>query len=160
MSETELDLVKRTFNDRFSTFAALSSAMVGSAWSFIFAFFAVVGWALAGPWFHYSDTWQLIINTTSSVATFLIAFLIQNTQNRDAKVFQLKLNELIRAVHSASNDFIGLEGLPDSELRKIEQEFAHLREHYGESLSHLHRVLREFVERERIKRGQRKPVLE
>ena len=84
----------------------------------------IVVWGATGRIFHYSDTWQLIINTGTTIVTFLMVFLIQHTQNRDAQVMQLKLNELIRAVHSARNDLVDLEELSDEELDLLQDQFA------------------------------------
>lgn len=89
---------------------------------------SVLIWAAMGPRYHYSDTWQLVINTGTSVATFLIVFLIQNTQNRDAKVMQLKLDELIRAVQSARTELVQMESLTDEELEKVRLGFQQLLE--------------------------------
>jgi low affinity Fe/Cu permease len=80
-------------------------------------------WAATGPYFHYSDTWQLVINTGTSVATFLVVFLIQNTQNRDARVMQLKLDELIRAIQPARTELVQMEGLTDEQLIDLQKEF-------------------------------------
>lgn len=85
-------------------------------------------WAITGPIFGFSDTWQLIINTGTTIVTFLMVFLIQNTQNRDAKAMHLKLDELIRALTGARNDLVDLEELSDAELEKLEQEFRGLSE--------------------------------
>jgi low affinity Fe/Cu permease len=107
----------------FRIFARTSSSILGSAWAFITAILIIVVWALTGPMFHFSDTWQLIINTGTTIVTFLMVFLIQNTQNRDAKAVHLKLDELIRAVHGARNRLVDLEKLSDEELTKLEGEF-------------------------------------
>jgi low affinity Fe/Cu permease len=80
-------------------------------------------WAVTGSYFHYSDTWQLVINTGTSIGTFLVVFLIQNTQNRDAKVMQLKLDELIRAVQAARTELVQMEALTDQELDELQREF-------------------------------------
>ena len=87
--------------ERFRKFARRISDLTGSSWAFLLAVAAVVAWLAVGPWFHYSDTWQLVINTGTTIVTFLMVFLIQNTQNRDSKVMQLKLDELLRAVEEA-----------------------------------------------------------
>src|SRR6201992_2973488 len=95
---------------------------------FFAAVVLLIVWAVSGPYFHYSDTWQLIINTSTTIVTFLVVFLIQNTQNRDAKAIHLKLDELIRANHVARNSLVRLEHLSDAELDRLEQEFAALSE--------------------------------
>jgi low affinity Fe/Cu permease len=87
----------------------------------------IVVWLVTGPTFHFSDTWQLIINTATTVVTFLMVFLIQNTQNRDAKAVHLKLDELIRAVKGARNQLVDLENLSDDDLKKLEEQFQGLR---------------------------------
>jgi low affinity Fe/Cu permease len=115
--------------DAFRVFARSSSAVLGSAWAFIIAIIIIAVWGLTGPAFHYSDTWQLIINTGTTIVTFLMVFLIQNTQNRDAKAVHLKLDELIRALKGARNHLVDLEKLSDDELKKIEQQFTRVREH-------------------------------
>ncbi len=99
--------------DAFRVFARQTSAVLGTAWAFVGAFLVIVVWALTGHIFHYSDTWQLIINTGTTIVTFLMVFLIQNTQNRDSKAVHLKLDELIRAVGGARNHMVDLERLSD-----------------------------------------------
>src|SRR6266487_3468458 len=101
----------------FRKFAHVTSEVVGSAWSFILAILIIVIWSTTGPMFGYSDTWQLVINTGTTIITFLMVFLIQNTQNRDAKVIHLKLDELIHGVQGARNSVINLEHLSDQELK-------------------------------------------
>jgi low affinity Fe/Cu permease len=113
--------------DAFRVFAQRSSMMLGSAWAFAGAVLVICLWILTGPTFHFSDTWQLIINTATTVITFLMVFLIQNTQNRDAKAMHLKLDELIRAVKGARNQLVDLEDLSDEELKKLEEQFQRLR---------------------------------
>ena len=113
--------------DAFRCFAQRSSSVLGSAWSFCGAVLIIVVWLVTGPTFHFSDTWQLIINTATTVVTFLMVFLIQNTQNRDAKAMHLKLDELIRAVKGARNQLVDLENLSDDELKKLEKQFQRLR---------------------------------
>ncbi len=118
----------------FRIFARQSSIVLGSAWAFVGAALVILVWLLTGPMFHFSDTWQLIINTATTVITFLMVFLIQNTQNRDSKAAQLKLDELIRAVRSARNELVNLEDLSDEELGKLQEQFQRLRkkaEHDG-----------------------------
>lgn len=112
--------------DIFHRFSHRVSQIVGSPWAFILAIVILVVWALTGPYFGFSDTWQLIINTGTTIVTFLIVFLIQNTQNRDARAIHLKLDELIRAVKSARNSMVDLEELSDEELDKLKQDFERL----------------------------------
>jgi low affinity Fe/Cu permease len=114
-------------HDRFRHFAAWASEIVGSPLAFLLACVLVAGWAAAGPLFGYSDTWELVINTGTTIVTFLIVFLIQNAQNREAKVTQLKLDELIRAVAEARTGLVGLEHLGDEELAKLEAQFEAIR---------------------------------
>ena len=115
-------------NDFFRKFSHKASTLVGSPWSFIAALTIIIVWAVTGPIFHFSDTWQLVINTGTTIVTFLMVFLIQNTQNRDAKAIHLKLDELIRSVEQARNGMVDLEDLSDEELAKLEKEFRSFRE--------------------------------
>jgi low affinity Fe/Cu permease len=114
--------------DAFRQFARMSADAVGSPAAFFFGVVMVLIWAVTGPYYRYSDTWQLVINTGTSVATFLIVFLIENTQNRDAKVIQLKLDELIRAVKAARTELVQMETLTDQELDDIQKEFQFYRD--------------------------------
>ncbi len=107
----------------FRGFARRTSEILGTAWSFVAALAIIVIWAATGHIFHYSDTWQLIINTGTTIVTFLMVFLIQNTQNRDSKAVGLKLDELIRAVGGARNHLVDLERLSDQELLQLQKEF-------------------------------------
>jgi low affinity Fe/Cu permease len=113
--------------DAFGVFARKTSSVLGSAWAFVLAILIIIIWATTGPAFGYSDTWQLIINTGTTIVTFLMVFLIQNTQNRDAKAVHLKLDELIRAVGPARNKLVDLEKLSDDDLKALESEFEKLR---------------------------------
>ena len=110
----------RAGNDRFARFAATASVWLGSKWAFTGAITIILIWALTGPFFHFSDTWQLIINTGTTIVTFLMVFLIQNTQNRDAKAINLKLNELIRAIDKARDNMIDIENVSDLELDQLQ----------------------------------------
>src|SRR5881296_3473585 len=123
-------------SDAFRVFAHRSSVMLGSAWAFSGAVLVILVWILTGPTFHFSDTWQLIINTATTVVTFLMVFLIQNTQNRDTKAVQLKLDELIRAIKSARNELVDLEDLSDDELKKLEKQFQDLRQKAEHRVKH------------------------
>ena len=111
----------------FRKFAQAASQAVGSSWAFILAVVIIFVWAITGPMFHYSDTWQLVINTGTTIITFLIVFLIQNTQNRDTKAIHLKLDELIRAVEGARTHLVELEELSDEELERLQKQFTRLR---------------------------------
>ena len=113
--------------DAFNNFAKQCAAIVGSPWAFILAVVIVLTWAVTGAQFAYSDTWQLVINTGTTIVTFLMVFLIHNSQNRDAKAVHLKLDELIHGVHGARNGLIDLENLSDGELEVFQQQFERLR---------------------------------
>jgi low affinity Fe/Cu permease len=110
-------------NELFRKFAHKISEIVGSAWSFIIAVIVIIVWAMTGPMFSYSDTWQLVINTGTTIITFLMVFLIQNTQNRDAKAIHLKLDEMIKATPKARNHMIDLDKLTDEQLKDLETEY-------------------------------------
>jgi len=112
----------------FRKFAHRVSAITGSFWAFFVAITIIAVWAITGPIFKFSDTWQLVINTGTTIVTFLMVFLIQNTQNRDAKALQLKLDELIRSQRNARNALLELENFSDEDLQKIEGEFGKLRQ--------------------------------
>ena len=112
-----------THGSGFAHLAAKASGYVGSSWAFGVALLSIVVWGLSGPYFRYSDTWQLIINTATTVITFLIVFLIQNTQNRDARALHLKLDEVIRAIQGAHNDMINIEKLSDPELEHLAKRY-------------------------------------
>ena len=114
-------------NDSFRIFARRSSVLLGSAWAFTLAVVIIAVWGLTGPASHFSNTWQLIINTGTTIVTFLMVFLIQNTQNRDSKAVNLKLDEIIRAVKGARNQLINLEGLSDEDLKSLEKQFERVR---------------------------------
>ena len=114
-------------SDAFRIFARHASMVLGSAWTFASAILIIIIWGLTGPMFRYSDTWQLIINTGTTIVTFLMVFLIQNTQNRDAKAAHLKLDELIRALKGARNELIDLEKLADEDLANLEKQFERVR---------------------------------
>jgi low affinity Fe/Cu permease len=112
----------------FHNMAKGTSTAVGRPKSFFIAVGIIVLWAITGPFFHFSDTWQLIINTGTTIVTFLMVFLIQNTQNRDSKALHLKLDELLRANRAARNTLVDLENMSDGELEELQDEFARLRE--------------------------------
>jgi len=111
----------------FSRFASDTAQVVGHPYMFLLAVVVLVVWAASGPLFHFSDTWQLIINTGTTIVTFLVVFLIQNTQNRDAKALHLKLDELIRSHHPANDDLIDIQKLSDEELDQLEKRYERIR---------------------------------
>jgi low affinity Fe/Cu permease len=110
----------------FRTFATKASNMAGSAIIFLAALTLVITWAVTGPLFNYSNTWQLFINTCTTIVTFLMVFLIQNTQNRDSKALHLKLDELIRSTKGARTYYMGLEDLSDDEIAELDRQFREL----------------------------------
>lgn len=114
-------------NDWFARFAAGASAWLGSKWAFSWAVLVIVVWAASGFVFHYSDTWQLVINTGTTIVTFLMVFLIQNTQNRDARAINLKLDELIHALDKARDQMINIENLSDVELDDLQERYEAIR---------------------------------
>jgi low affinity Fe/Cu permease len=124
-------------NELFRNFAHNVSVGVGKPMFFILALLLVLVWAVSGPWFGFSDTWQLVINTSTTIVTFLMVFLIQNTQNRDTKAINLKLDELIKAASGARNRLVSLESMTDEELQTLEAEFERLHR-YHERLSEEH----------------------
>src|ERR1044071_3032892 len=119
---------RRIMSKIFTTFATKTSQIVGSPWSFLVAFLIVIAWGASGPLFNFSDTWQLVINTGTTIITFLMVFLIQNTQNRDAKAMHLKLDELISATKAARNEMIDIEELSDDKLQEIAAYYKRKRE--------------------------------
>jgi low affinity Fe/Cu permease len=112
--------------DLFRRVAHRTSLIVGSPYTFIGAVFVIIAWAVSGHFFHYSDTWQLVINTGTTIITFLMVFLIQNTQNRDAQAMHLKLDELVRAIGDARNSMLEVENMNDDELARLHEEFHQL----------------------------------
>jgi low affinity Fe/Cu permease len=121
--------------DHFGQFANSCSSYLGSRWAFAAAVGVIVAWAITGPIYHYSDTWQLIINTGTTIVTFLMVFLIQNTQNRDARAINLKLNELIESIKSAKNEMIDIEHLSDAELDVLAARYEGIRSELAERSS-------------------------
>ena len=113
--------------EQFHKIAHIASEVLGTAWAFLLALAIIVIWAATGPLFQFNDTWQLVINTSTTIVTFLMVFLIQNTQNRDAKAIHLKLDELIRAVGAARTGLVDLEEMSEEELDKLHSEFQELR---------------------------------
>jgi low affinity Fe/Cu permease len=107
----------------FTAFTSKTAKATGSIWAFLLAVFIIIVWGVTGPLFHYSDTWQLVINTGTTIITFLMVFLIQNTQNRDAKAMQLKLDELIFSMKGARNEMLDIEELTDEQLESIAEAY-------------------------------------
>jgi len=120
--------VEESYKKGFQGFAHRVSLAVGSPWAFMLALAIVIVWAVTGPLFHFSDAWQLTINTGTTIVTFLMVFVIQSTQNRDSRVLQLKLDELIRAVAAARNELVDMEDLSDEELQRLQMQFEALRQ--------------------------------
>ena len=123
----------RPINSPFTRFAKKTSTYTGRPITFIVAVLVIVVWAVTGPIFRFSDTWQLVINTSTTIITFLMVFLIQNTQNRDTEALQIKLDEIIRAIGTANNALLDLEEMDDQELDRIREEYAVLARRERES---------------------------
>lgn len=134
----------------FRKIAAKISNATGSAYAFLLALAVIVIWGISGPAFGYSDTWQLVINTGTTIVTFLMVFLIQNTQNRDSKALHLKLDELIRSTKSARNAFVDLENFSDEDLELLDREFKDAKEELKDNATV--RRLRKKIEEEKSRR--------
>ncbi|MBV9483292.1 MAG: low affinity iron permease family protein [Acidobacteria bacterium] len=124
-----------TIERGFSKFATYSSNLVGSPGAFLFALGTIVAWLAVGPIFHFSDSWQLIVNSWTNIATFIVVFLIQNAQNRDSKAINLKLAELIRAVRPARDDMMDIERLTDKELEQLAERYTQIRKERQRKMS-------------------------
>ncbi len=133
-------------NRLFSNFARWTAHHAGRPYAFILAAAVVVAWLVSGPLFGFSDTWQLVINTGTTIVTFLMVFLIQNTQNRDTEAIQLKLDELIRASTRARNQMLDLEDLDEDDLERVKAGFKELTERRPEAADELRKALREIGE--------------
>ena len=127
--------LSKAAHERFSAFAQTTAWLTGRPATFLLAVFVVIVWAVTGPLFGFSDTWQLVINTGTTIITFLMVFLIQNTQNRDTMAIQLKLGELIIAMKGVSNEFAVIEDLSDEDLEKLHQQCRQQAEHTLEHLN-------------------------
>jgi low affinity Fe/Cu permease len=114
-------------SDKFGSFSTAASVWLGSKWAFCVAILTILVWGISGPLFHFSDTWQLVINTGTTIVTFLMVFLIQNTQNREAKAIHLKLDELIHSIDSAGDHMLDIEKLSDKELDLIQARYERIR---------------------------------
>lgn len=117
--------------DIFRRFSETAAHAVGSYWAFLGALATVALWGMSGPYFGYSDTWQLFINTGTTIVTFLMVFLIQNTQNRESRIMTLKLDELLRSVEGARTGMVELDNMSDEDLEQVCKEFERLRERYA-----------------------------
>ncbi len=140
-----------------SRFASLATEWTGSTTAFILAVFVILAWIVTGPIFHYSDTWQLVINTGTTIITFLMVFLIQRTQNKDALAVQLKLDELVAAIDGASNRLISVEDLSEEDLKVLRIHFQRLADmaRRDEDLQHSHSI-EEAEARHAVKRDRRR----
>ena len=132
MNQQTIEAKDRTVHGHFGRFAAMASGWLGSTWAFVGAGVVVILWAATGPIFHFSDHWAMVISTTTSIATFLMVFLIQNTQNRDSRAINLKLNELIRAMDTARNQMIDIERLSDLELDAMQVTYEKIKTTWSE----------------------------
>lgn len=121
-------------NEYFRKFASKISNIIGNPHTFAVAITLIICWALSGPAFGFSNTWQLVINTFTTITTFLIVFLIQNTQNRDSKAIHLKLDELIKSTRGARNSLLNIEEVSEEELEKLQNHYQRLHEHYEKEL--------------------------
>ena len=132
-------------DDLFRRFSTKVSLTAGRPWVFLLALTIVIGWAFTGPLFYFSNTWQLVINTGTTIVTFLMVFLIQNTQNRDTKAINLKLDELLKAVSGARTSLVTLEDRSDEDLAALQRQFERLHLHYT-------RIEQEQKRRRRLKK--------
>jgi low affinity Fe/Cu permease len=123
---------KTTPGNWFTNFATASAAAVGSPAAFIFAVATIIAWLITGPLFHFSNAWQLVVNSWSNIMTFLVVFLIQNSQNRDSRAVNLKLDELIRSTERAHNEMIDIEHLSDKELESLAKRYERIRQEWDE----------------------------
>lgn len=132
--------------DAFRRFARRASEVLGSAWIFVLAISVIAVWATTGPFFDYSDTWQLLINTGTTIVTFLMVFIIQNTQNRDSKAVHLKLDELIRSIDRARNQLVNIDRLSDDDLKKLESQFQRISKKADDALGRVEDVVEDVAE--------------
>lgn len=121
-------------NEIFRKFASRTSKLAGSAFAFVLAVVVIVLWAVTGPIFHYSNTWQLAVNTGTTILTFLMVFLIQNTQNRDSKAMHIKIDELLKSATGARTSLVNIEEIPDEKLEELQKEFQELHQRYAYAL--------------------------
>ena len=126
--QKHMETTKRHFSTFFNRFSSIVTKATGTPWAFVTAVLVILIWGITGPVFKFSDTWQLVINTGTTIVTFLMVFVIQHSQNKDTKAIQLKLNELIAANCDASNRLVSIEDLTDAELELIKKFYMHLAE--------------------------------
>ena len=138
-----------SFNELFRKIASKIASLAGSPWAFIIAVLLILAWALSGPAFGYSNTWQLVINTSTTIITLLMVFLIQNTQNRDSKAIHLKLDELLKSIKRARNKLVNIEEVSDDVLEELHDQFRTLQNKYStkhkETGSRKHKGLRDVL---------------
>lgn len=146
------------FDRTFQKAASWASWAAGTSWATLFALTIIVCWAVTGPIFNYSDTWQLVINTGTTIVTFLMVFLIQNSQNRDSKAIQIKLDELLRGTEKTRNQFIEINELSDAELDRLQKQFRRLRSKCDQVEGKLE-VEEEVLDAEREKVGEEREEL-
>lgn len=139
--------------EAFRKFAHQCAESVGSPVAFTAGLLIIVLWGMSGPLFHYSDTWQLVINTGTTIITFLMVFLIQNTQNRDSKMLHLKLDELLRAIKPARTELVGMEDLSDDDLNRLHDEFKALYHTTHEKLTRIEEA-RKIREKQAAERAE------
>ena len=140
----------------FSQFARKTARATGQPATFMIAFLVIVVWAITGPLFQYSDTWQLVINTGTTIVTFLMVFLIQNTQNRDSEAMHVKVDELIRSIEGAHNALLTLEDLDEDELDVIRAGYTKLAEEAREDLKDVEKLAKVKAAKERAKKTRAK----
>jgi low affinity Fe/Cu permease len=143
-------------SEAFRKFAGVVSKATGSAWAFIAAVTLVVVWAVTGPIFHFSEVWQLVINTGTTIITFLMVFLIQNTQNRDSAALHLKLDELLRAVQGARNSMVDLEEMSDDDLKRLKDDFTRVHEQAGDVAERADDIVEDREQARTVGSGQRR----
>jgi low affinity Fe/Cu permease len=137
-------------NETFRKFASKIANIAGNPWAFIIALTIIATWALSGPRFGFSNTWQLFINTGTTIVTLLMVFLIQNTQNRDSRAIHIKLDELLKSIKGARNQFVNLEEVPDDVLEELQEEFRKLQADYSQKAqvkkTNKHKKASDFLE--------------
>jgi low affinity Fe/Cu permease len=129
-TDRENEKSERCKPDRFTQFASWAARVTGGRWAFLVALAIIILWAVSGPFFGFSDVWQLVINSLTSIVTFLMVFLIQNTQNRDSRAIQLKLDELVHSMSHADNRLIDVENLTEEEMESLADRYKKLADHY------------------------------